>query len=124
TDLNDAYISVIESLKSACYSHDVKLEIEWVSAERIEEGDLSQLNKVAGIVVPGGFGDRGTEGKIRAAQFAREKKIPYLGLCLGMQIATIEFARNVLGIKNANSTEFSPNTKFPVIYIMPEQEKI
>ncbi len=124
TDLSDAYISVIEALKSACYFHNVKLEVEWVSAERIEDGDLSQLKQVTGIVVPGGFGDRGTEGKIRAAQFAREKKIPYLGLCLGMQIATIEFARNVLGIKNANSTEFSPNTKYPVIYIMPEQEKI
>lgn len=124
TDLNDAYISVIEALKSACYFHNVKLEVEWVSAERIEDGDLSQLKRVAGIVVPGGFGDRGTEGKIRAAQFAREQKIPYLGLCLGMQIATIEFTRNVLGIKNANSSEFSPNTKYPVIYIMPEQEKI
>ncbi|TES97040.1 CTP synthase [Patescibacteria group bacterium] len=124
TDLNDAYMSVVEALKSAGYHHDVKVEIEWVDAERLEEGDLSQLKEISGIVVPGGFGERGIEGKVIAAQYARENNLPYLGLCLGMQIATIEFARNVLKIKNANSSEFAPATKYPVIYIMPEQEKI
>ena len=124
TDLNDAYMSVVEALRAAGYFHDVKIEIEWVDAERLEEGDLSQLKEISGIVVPGGFGERGIEGKVVAAEYARENNLPYLGLCLGMQIATIEFARNVLKIKNANSSEFAPATKYPVIYIMPEQEKI
>lgn len=126
TELGDAYLSILEALKSACSFHNAKLKLEWIDAERLEKKDDKQwlvLKKVQGIVIPGGFGMRGVEGKILAAEFARTKKIPYLGLCLGMQIATIEFARNVLNLKDAHSTEFDENTKNPVIHIMPDQEK-
>ena len=122
--LNDAYLSVIEAIKSAGYKNIAHPEIVWVDAEKLEEGDMSELKTVDGIVVPGGFGNRGTEGKIIAAKYARENGIPYFGLCLGMQILTIEFARNVVGLTNANSTEFDPDVKNDVIHILPEQEKI
>lgn len=122
----DAYLSIMEALKSATYYYNAKLKVEWINAEQLELHDKKEWEKLKGahgIVIPGGFGLRGCEGKIMAARYARENKIPYLGLCLGMQIATIEFARNVAKLKNANSTEFDPKTPHPVIHIMPDQEK-
>src|SRR6266404_5264114 len=104
--LQDAYKSIYESLTHAAASQDCGIDLKLIDAESLQDGVNGQLKDVAGVLIPGGFGERGVEGKIRAAQFAREHKVPYLGLCLGMQIATIEFARNVCGIKNANSTEF------------------
>ncbi len=126
TEHGDAYLSVVEAIRSAAYANSVKLALTWVDAEKLEERDAkawAALKEADGIVVPGGFGARGIEGKIAAVRFAREQKVPYFGLCLGMQIATIEFARNVAGLKDATSTEFAPNTQTPVIHIMPEQEK-
>ncbi len=123
--LSDSYISVIEAIKHACYKLKLKPEIDWLSAEEYEKDErkLKELKKYNGIVVPGGFGSRGVEGKIKAIQFARENKIPFLGLCLGMQLTVIEFARNVLKLKDAHTTEVKRNTKNPVIDIMPEQKK-
>ncbi|MFH1112240.1 MAG: CTP synthase [Patescibacteria group bacterium] len=126
TEHGDAYLSVLEALRSAVYFYSAKLAMEWIDAEKLEQRDRKEwqkLKKAQGIVIPGGFGIRGTEGKILAAKYAREAKKPFLGLCLGMQIATIEFARNVAKIENATSTEFDVNTKNPVIHIMPDQEK-
>ncbi|MFA4930492.1 MAG: CTP synthase [Patescibacteria group bacterium] len=126
TELGDAYISVIEALKSAVYHHNAKLRIIWIDAEKLEKNDKHEwecLKSANGIVIPGGFGQRGIEGKILAAKFARENNVPYFGLCLGMQIATIEFARHVAKIPSANSTEFNLQVKHPVIHIMPDQEK-
>ncbi|MEI7886315.1 MAG: CTP synthase [Actinomycetes bacterium] len=123
--LPDAYLSVVESLKHAGFAHGVDVEIEWIQAEEVEglltAGRLSGLD---GIVIPGGFGERGIEGKIAAAGFAREQQIPCLGLCLGMQVMTVEFARNVLGLSGANSTEFDPATPHPVIDLMDSQREI
>lgn len=121
--MKDTYLSVIESIKHAAIANDAYVEIEWVDSEKLPRKGLDALKGVDAILVPGGFGKRGIEGKILAAQFAREKKIPYLGLCLGLQIAVIEFARNVAKLRDAHSTEFDPKTEFPVIHIMPEQEK-
>ncbi|MFA5030588.1 MAG: CTP synthase [Patescibacteria group bacterium] len=126
TALGDAYLSVLEALKAASYAEDVKLSVVWLDAEKLEKkngAELKKLKSVQGILVPGGFGVRGTEGKIMAAKYARENNIPYLGLCLGMQIAAIEFARNVLENKKATSGEFDPDSKDQVIHIIPEQEK-
>ena len=125
-ELNDAYLSVVESLKHGGIENRAAIELKWVGAEKLErEGELHQeLRDVHGILVPGGFGFRGVEGKIRAIQYAREHKIPYFGLCLGMQAAVIEFARNVCGMKGANSSEFIPDTKFPVIDLLPEQKNV
>jgi len=121
----DAYKSLYEALKHAGAALDTSVEIVRVDAEEIEEhGAEKFLNKMNGVLVPGGFGNRGTEGKISAAQYAREKKIPYFGLCLGMQIAVIEFARNVSGFKDANSTEFSSNSPHPVVCLVEEQKNI
>lgn len=125
-DLDDAYLSVIEAIKSASYMHKRKAKIVWIDAERIESGDKNEwkkLHKVDGIVVPGGFGSRGIEGKILVAQYCREEKIPYLGLCLGSQLMAIEFARNVAGIKNATSEEFSPKAKNKVVHFLPGQHE-
>src|SRR5213075_739379 len=105
-DLQDAYKSIYESLTHAAASQDCGIDLKLIDAERLQDGVDCQLKDVAGVLIPGGFGDRGVEGKIKAARFARENKLPYLGLCLGMQVATIEFARNVCGIANANSSEF------------------
>ncbi len=126
TEHGDAYLSVVEALRAASYAASVKLNLQWLDAEQLETRDtkaLAALKGVDGLVVPGGFGSRGIEGKITAVKFAREHSIPFLGLCLGMQIATIEFARNVVGLKGATSTEFDPDTATPVIHIMPDQEK-
>ena len=123
--LSDAYISVIEAVKHAAYFHQVKPEIDWISSEVYEKNPekLEELRKYDGVVIPGGFGSRGVEGKILAIEFLRKEKIPFLGICYGMQLAVIEFARNVLGLKDANTTEIDRKTKNPVIDIMPEQKK-
>lgn len=122
----DAYISVDEALKAAGFAANVHVKIIAVDSEKLEqqhEKEWKKLKEADGILIPGGFGVRGVEGKILAAQYARENKIPYLGLCLGMQILTIEFARHVLKTKNVNSEEFDNKTKNPVIHIIPEQKK-
>ncbi len=124
-ELQDAYKSVYESVTHAGIANNCRVNIVRIDAEDLEKkGGLAVLKKLDGILVPGGFGDRGTEGKIAAARFAREHKIPYYGLCLGLQIAVIEFARNVLKLKGANSTEFDPSPAHPVINMMEEQKKI
>lgn len=124
-ELHDAYLSVVESIKHAGFHHGANVEIDWIQAEEVEgllaQGRLSDLD---GIVIPGGFGIRGVEGKIAAAGFARENNLPCLGLCLGMQVMTIEYARHVLGMSDAHSTEFDPTTKHPVIDIMNDQRDI
>ncbi|EES51065.1 CTP synthase [Clostridium botulinum] len=124
-ELHDAYISVVESLNHGGYANNTKVEIRWVNAEELEQRDVSEvLAGVDGILVPGGFGDRGIEGKISAIKYARENNIPFLGICLGMQCAVIEYARNVLGYDGANSSEINPSTKYPVIDIMNDQKNI
>jgi CTP synthase len=120
-DVRDAYKSIYESLTHAAANEDCGIDLKLIDAESLEQGSDGHLEDVAGVLIPGGFGLRGAEGKISAARFAREHKIPYLGLCLGMQVATIEFARNVCGIKNANSTEFDKNAAEPVISLLEEQ---
>ena len=123
--LHDAYLSVVEALKHGGISCKAKVEITWIDSEELNEKNLDQaLHKVDGILVPGGFGNRGTEGMILAAQYARVHKIPYLGICLGMQMAIVEFARHVLGYEDANSIELDPSTKHPVIALMPDQESV
>ena len=125
TQLHDAYLSVVEALKHGGISCKAKVDITWVDSEELNEKNLDQvLHKVDGILVPGGFGNRGTEGMILAAQYARVHKIPYLGICLGMQMAIVEFARHVLGYEDANSIELDPSTKHPVIALMPDQESV
>ncbi len=122
--LQDAYISITESLRHAAVANETELDIHWVNAEEIEADDTDMdkvMAGVDGILVPGGFGNRGIEGKIKAIQFAREHKIPFFGICLGMQCAVIEFARHVCGMADANSSEFNPNSTHPVIDLMPEQ---
>jgi CTP synthase len=123
-DLQDAYKSIYESLTHAAASQDCGIDLKLVDAEALRDGVDGQLRDVAGILIPGGFGERGVEGKIKAAKFARENKLPYLGLCLGMQVATIEFARNVCGIEQANSTEFEPKSPHPVICLLEEQREV
>ncbi|MGB9783124.1 MAG: CTP synthase [Moorellaceae bacterium] len=123
--LPDAYLSVVEALRHAGLAHDTSIDIRWIYSGDLEESTLEAiLEGCAGILVPGGFGDRGIEGKILAAGWARRKKIPYLGICLGMQLAVVEFARNVCGLKGANSAEFDPATPYPVIDLLPEQKSI
>ncbi|HEY4494026.1 MAG TPA: CTP synthase [Candidatus Paceibacterota bacterium] len=121
--VKDTYISVIESIQHAAWSLDLKPNILWLDSEKYENDEkaLSELDKLDGIIVPGGFGKRGTEGMMLTADYARRKKIPYFGLCLGMQIMTISYARNVLGFSNANSTEMDPDTDYPVINTMADQ---
>jgi len=125
TELQDAYKSIYESLIHAGAAHDTKVKIVRIDTEAIEDQSAAEvIGHVDGILVPGGFGDRGIEGKILAARHARENNIPYLGICLGMQIATIEFARNVCKLKGANSTEFDENTPHPVVSLQEEQKKL
>ena len=122
--LQDAYISITESLRHAAVANEAELDIHWVNAEEIEADDTDMAKVMAGvdgILVPGGFGNCGIEGKIKAIQYAREHKIPFFGICLGMQCAVIEFARHVCGMADANSSEFNPNSAHPVIDLMPEQ---
>ena len=124
-DLHDSYISVKEALRHAGLYHNREIEISWIHSENIErDGPEEYLNSVGGIVVPGGFGPRGVEGMIQAARYAREREIPYLGLCLGMQLMVIDLARFVLSSPNANSTEFDPTTPHPVIDLMTDQQSV
>ncbi len=124
-ELPDAYKSIIESFVHAGAANDVKVEIKWVNAQDLDQGEAEEfLSDVCGILVPGGFGERGIEGKIKAVKFARENKIPFFGICLGMQCAVIEFARNVAGLKEAHSAEFSKSTPYPVIDLMEEQKGV
>ena len=125
TKLEDSYLSVIESVKHAGYENKVKTNVELVDSEKITDSNVKEiLSKYNGIIVPGGFGDRGINGMIEAIKYARENKIPFLGICLGMQMAVIEFAKDVLKLDDVNSEEFKPNAKNPVIHIMEEQKKI
>ena len=123
--LHDAYLSVVEALKHAGIANCTNVEIKWIDAEEITDETVEeQLGNVDGMIVPGGFGQRGTEGKITAIHYARENKVPFLGICLGMQLAIVEFARNVLGMKDAASIELNPDTTNPVIALMPEQDGV
>ncbi len=123
--LHDAYISVVEALKHGGIASHSTVEIKWIDSEELTEENVSEmLGDVSGVLVPGGFGTRGVEGKILAAKYARENKVPYLGLCLGMQVAIIEFARHVCGFNDAHSIELDPNTTHPVIALMPDQDGI
>ena len=123
--LSDVYLSVIEAVKHAAWANNRKPVISWLNSEEFERDNekIKILSDFDGVIIPGGFGTRGVEGKIAAIKFCRENKIPYFGLCYGMQLAVVEYARNVLGLKDANTTEINPETKNPVIHIMPEQEK-
>lgn len=124
-ELPDAYLSIVESLKHAGFCYNTEVEIKWIYAEKVEKESAEKfLHDVDGILVPGGFGERGIEGKIATARYARERGIPYLGICLGMQCAVIEFARNVCSLKGANSSEFDLDTPHPVVHLMPDQENI
>lgn len=121
--LMDSYISVIEAIKHASFKVGVRPEVSWIDASKLDVNP-DQLSKFDGVIVPGGFGSRDVEGKIKAVKYARENNIPYLGLCYGMQLAVVEFCRNVLGIPDAHTAEVDPDTKNPVIHIMPEQVKM
>ena len=123
--MKDAYISLIEALNHGGIYNDINVDIKWISAETLEVGkDIdSHFKDVNGFIIPGGFGERGIEGKIEAIKYARENKIPYLGICLGMQLMCVEFARNILGYKEANTIEVNENTKYPIITLMEEQKK-
>lgn len=120
-ELKDAYISINESIEHAAYSMGYKADIDYIQAENL---DVEILKGYSGILVPGGFGNRGIEGKMAAIKYARENKIPFLGICLGMQLTVVEYARNILGYENANSSEFDENTEYPVIHIMEDQKNI
>ena len=124
-ELHDAYISVVESLKHAGYKHNAKVKIDWIQSEDITEENVHEYLKDAdGILVPGGFGDRGVEGKITTIKYARENKVPFFGICLGMQLAAVEFARNVCGLTGAHSSELDPNTPYPIINLLADQENV
>ena len=122
-ELPDAYLSLVEALKHAGFNYDTDIEVRWINSENIEDIP-GELEKVDGIVVPGGFGTRGIDGKIKAIQYARERKIPFFGVCLGMQLAAVEFARNVLGLEGAHSVEIDPNTKHPIVQLIDEADSI
>lgn len=124
--LSDAYISVIEAIKHASWAHNHKPVLTWLNSEEYEKdpSKLKELKKLDGIIVPGGFGARGVEGKIKAIQYCRENKIPYFGLCYGMQMAVVEFARNICGLADANTAEINPKTSNPIIHVMEEQNDL
>jgi len=126
TKLSDAYISVVESLKHAGYANDAQIDIKWINSEDCNDYNCCKeaLKDIQAVVVPGGFGIRGIEGKLNVVRFCREHNVPFLGICLGMQCAVIEYARNVVGLKDANSTEFEENTPHPVIDLMLEQKNV
>jgi CTP synthase len=124
-ELHDAYLSVVEALSHGGFANDSNVEIKWINAEEVNSENVDNyLEGIDGILVPGGFGDRGIEGKIESIKYARTKKVPFLGICLGMQCSVIEFARNVLSFKDANSSEIDENTTHPVIDLMPEQKDV
>ncbi|ANB60289.1 CTP synthase [Anoxybacteroides amylolyticum] len=124
-ELQDAYISVVEALRHAGYAFDAEVEIQWINSEHVNNDNVATLLQEAdGILVPGGFGDRGIEGKIAAIRYAREQRIPFLGICLGMQLASVEFARHVVGLEGAHSSEIDPDTPYPIIDLLPEQKDI
>jgi CTP synthase len=123
--LEDAYLSVVEALRHSGFQHGCGIDIEWVDSESLDDDEVrARLSQVDGILIPGGFGVRGIEGKIAAASIAREQQIPFLGICLGMQMAVADFARHVVGMEGANSTEFDPETPYPVIDLLPEQKEV
>ncbi|RTE09638.1 CTP synthase [Paenibacillus whitsoniae] len=123
--LHDAYLSIVEALGHAGIDNDSEIDIRWVNAEEVYDHNVDELlSGVQGILVPGGFGDRGIEGKVAAIRYAREKQIPFFGICLGMQVAVIEYARSVCGLNGANSSEINPTTPYPVIDLLPEQKDI
>jgi CTP synthase len=123
--LEDAYLSVVESLRHSGFQHGCAIEIDWVDSETLDDSEVRErLSQADGILIPGGFGVRGIEGKIQAARIAREEKIPFLGVCLGMQMAVADFARHVVDMPGANSTEFDPETPYPVIDLLPEQKEV
>ncbi|MDD2970489.1 MAG: CTP synthase, partial [Lachnospiraceae bacterium] len=123
--LHDAYISVVEALKHGGISNHANVTIKWIDSETVNQENVSELlSDVHGILVPGGFGDRGIEGKIQAITYAREHNVPFLGLCLGMQLSIVEFARNVIGYSDAHSIELNPATTHPVIALMPDQNDV
>src|SRR5690606_52411 len=122
-DLKDAYKSLNEALIHAGVHTETKVTIRYIESQELEDKGMDVLQHIDGILIPGGFGERGVEGKILAAQYARENKVPFLGICLGMQTALIEFARNVGNMKDANSTEFDPNTQHPVVALVTEWVK-
>lgn len=123
--LEDSYVSVIEAIKESCWNNDVDYDIRWINSKNFESSpeSVDMLKDVDAVIVPGGFGSSGVEGKINAIEYCRKNKIPFLGLCYGMQLAVIEYARNVCGMKESSSTEFDPSAKYPVIDIMDEQKK-
>ncbi|MDX1806798.1 CTP synthase [Paenisporosarcina macmurdoensis] len=124
-ELQDAYISVVEAMKHAGFAFDADIEVKWINAEHVSEENVAEwLSDVDGVLVPGGFGDRGVEGKIAATAYARENNVPFLGICLGMQLATVEFARNILHLKDAHSSELNPQTPYPIIDLLPEQKDV
>ena len=123
--LEDAYLSVVEALKHAGIHHGTNIDVFWVDSETLDESETARLlDEADGILIPGGFGVRGIEGKINAARFARERSVPFLGICLGMQLAVVDFARHVVGMDGANSAEFDPETPYPVIDLLPEQKEV
>lgn len=124
-ELHDAYLSIVEALRHAGIPNDTEVNIRWVNAEDLNDDNVHEmLNGVSGVLVPGGFGDRGIEGKISAIRYAREQKVPFFGICLGMQVACIEYARSVAGLAGANSSEINPATPYPIIDLLPEQKDI
>jgi len=124
-ELHDAYLSIVESLEHAGIANNSDVHIRWINAEDVTDDNAGELLRgVHGVLVPGGFGDRGIEGKISAIRYAREQRIPFFGICLGMQVAVVEYARNIVGLKNANSSEINPSTPYPVIDLLPEQKDI
>ncbi|MDI3281452.1 MAG: CTP synthase, partial [Bacillota bacterium] len=126
--LRDAYLSVVEALRHGGIAHDAEVEVLWIPSDALEEATEEKVEELLGaadgILVPGGFGYRGIEGKIKAIRYARERKVPFFGICLGMQCAVIEFARHVVGLAQANSSEFDPTTPDPVIDLLPEQKEV
>lgn len=125
TALHDAYISVVESLKHGAVAHNASVNIKWINSEDVTPSNVADLlGDVSGVIVPGGFGDRGIDGMITSIKYARENNVPYLGLCLGMQLAIVEFARHVVGFADAHSVELDPSTNHPVIHLMPEQDGV
>jgi len=124
-ELQDAYLSVVEAMKHAGFAFDTDVEVKWINAEHINEDNVAEwLSDVDGVIIPGGFGDRGVEGKIAATAYARMNNLPYLGICLGMQLATVEFARNILHLKDAHSSELNPQTPYAIIDLLPEQKDV